>query len=59
MLNPNALKGGGVQQLPNSFRLGTQKCTAKGKIALGIFNFILFLHFSEKISNLPPTPGVG
>ena len=30
-----------------------------GKIAPGTFKFILSLHFSEKISNLPPTPGVG
>ena len=31
----------------------------RGKIAPGTFKFILSLHFSEKISNLPPTPGVG
>ena len=30
-----------------------------GKIAPGTFKFILSLHFSEKISNLPPTQGVG
>ena len=31
----------------------------RGKIAPGTFKFILSLHFSEKNSNLPPTPGVG
>ena len=31
----------------------------RGKIATGTFKFILSLHFSEKIPNLPPTPGVG
>ena len=31
----------------------------RGKIAPGTFKFILSLHFSEKISNLRPTPGVG
>ena len=31
----------------------------RGKIAPGTFKFILSLHFSEKIPNLPPTPGVG
>ena len=31
----------------------------RGKIAPGNFKFILSLHFSEKISNLPPTPEVG
>ena len=31
----------------------------RGKIGPGTFKFILSLHFSEKISNLPPTPGVG
>ena len=31
----------------------------RGKIAPGTFKFILSLPFSEKIPNLPPTPGVG
>ena len=31
----------------------------RGKIAPCTFKFILSLHFSEKISNLPLTPGVG
>ena len=31
----------------------------RGKVAPGTFKFILSLHFSEKIPNLPPTPGVG
>ena len=31
----------------------------RSKIAPGTFKFILSLHFSEKISNLPPTPRTG
>ena len=30
-----------------------------GKITPATFKFILSRHFSEKHSNLPPTPGVG
>ena len=30
-----------------------------GKIAPGTFKFILSLHFSKKLPDLPPTPGVG
>ena len=49
---------GVVPTPPNGYRPGAQNRTAKGKIAPGTFKFILSLHFSEKISNLPPTPGV-
>ena len=31
----------------------------RGKIAPGTFKFIISPHFSESISNLPPSPGVG
>ena len=41
------------------FALVLKIAQLRGKIALGTFKFILSLHFSGKISNLPPTPGVG
>ena len=41
------------------FALVLKIAQPKGKIAPGTFKFILSLHFSEKIANLPPTPGVG
>ena len=40
------------------FTLVLKIAQPRGKIAPGTFKFILSLHFSEKISNLPPTPGV-
>ena len=41
------------------FALVLKIAQPRGKIAPGTFKFILSLHFSEKILNLPPTPGVG
>ena len=41
------------------FTLVLKIAQPRGKIAPGTFKFILSLHFSEKIPNLPPTPGVG
>ena len=41
------------------FALVLKIAQPRGKIAPGTFKFILSLHFSEKIPNLPPTPGVG
>ena len=39
------------------FALVLKIAQPRGKIAPGTFKFILSLHFSEKIPNLPPTPG--
>ena len=47
MLNPSSPKGG-LQHPPNSFRPGAKNEEQKGKIAPGIFKFILSLHFIEK-----------
>ena len=41
------------------FALVLKIAQPRGKIVPGTFKFILSLHFSEKIPNLPPTPGVG
>ena len=41
------------------FALVLKIAQPRGNIAPGTFKFILSLHFSEKIPNLPPTPGVG
>ena len=41
------------------FALVLKIAQPRGKIAPGTFKFILSLHFSKKIPNLPPTPGVG
>ena len=50
----------GVATTPQSvFTLVLKIAQPRGKIAPGTFKFILSLHFSEKISNLPPTPEVG
>ena len=51
---------GGVIPTPLTvFALLLKIAQPRGKIAPGTFKFILSLHFSEKIPNLPPTPGVG
>ena len=50
---------GGCTNPPTVFSLVLKIAQPRGKIAPGTFKFILSLHFSEKISNLPPTPGVG
>ena len=49
----------GVDKPPKVFALVLKNAQQRGKTAPGISKFILSLHFSEKISNLPPTPGVG
>ena len=41
------------------FALVLKIAQPSGKIAPVTFKFILSLHFSEKIPNLPPTPRVG
>ena len=55
------LRGGGGLYQPalTVFALVLKIAQPRGKIAPGTFKFILSLHFSEKIPNLPPTPGVG
>ena len=54
------LPKGGLYQPPLTvIALVLKIAQPRGKIAPGTFKFILSLHFSEKISNLPPTPGVG
>ena len=57
--NPSSPKGGLYQPPLTVIALVLKIAQPKGKIAPGTFKFILSLHFSEKISNLPPTPGVG
>ena len=58
-LNPSSPKGG-LYQPPLTVVAPVLKIAEpRGKIAPGTFKFILSLHFSEKIPNLPPTPGVG
>ena len=52
-------KGGLQQPLLRVYALVLKIAQPRGKIGPGTFKFILSLHFSEKISNLPPTPGVG
>ena len=52
------LRGVGTTPL-TVFALVLKITQPRGKIALGTFKFILSLHFSEKIPNLPPTPGIG
>ena len=50
----------GVATTPQTvFALVLKIAQPRGKIAPGTFKFILSLHFSEKKSNLPLTPGVG
>ena len=51
--------GGINPSSPTVFALVLKIAQPRGKIAPGTFKFILSLHFSEKIPNLPPTPGVG
>ena len=58
-INPSSPKGGLYQPPLTVITLVLKIAQPKGKIAPGTFKFILSLHFSEKISNLPPTPGVG
>ena len=57
-VNPSSLKGG-YNNPQTVFALVLKIAHPRGKIAPGTFKFILSLHFSEKILNLPPTPGVG
>ena len=59
MFNPSFPKGGLYQPPLTGFAPVLKIAQPGGKIAPGAFKFILSLHFSEKISNLPPTPGVG
>ena len=49
---------GVVPTPPTVFALVLKIAQPRGKIAPGTFKFILSLHLSEKIPNLPPTPGV-
>ena len=58
-INPSSPKGGLYQPPLTVIALVLKIAQPRGKIAPGTFKFILSLHFSEKISNLPPTPGVG
>ena len=53
------LRGGLYQPPLTVIALVLKIAQPRGKIAPGTFKFILSLHFSEKNSNLPPTPGVG
>ena len=53
------LRGGLYQPPLTVIALVLKIAQPRGKIAPGTFKFILSLHFSEKFSNLPPTPGVG
>ena len=53
------LRGGLYQPPLTVIALVLKIAQPRGKIAPGTFKFILSLHFSEKISNLPPTAGVG
>ena len=57
-INPSSPMGVGTTP-PTVFALVLKIAQPRGKIAPGTFKFILSLHFSEKISNLPPTTGVG
>ena len=57
-INPSSPKGGCTNP-PTVFALVLKIAQPRGKIAPGTFKFILSLHCSEKIPNLPPTPGVG
>ena len=59
LVNPSSPKGGLYQPPLTVIPLVLKIAQPRGKIAPGTFKFILSLHFSEKISNLPPTPGVG
>ena len=59
IFNPSSPKEG-LQQLPQTvFAQVLKNMPPRGKITPGIFKFILSAHFSVKISNLPPSPGVG
>ena len=58
-INPSSPKGGVVPTPLTVIALVLKIAQPRGKIAPGTFKFILSLHFNEKISNLPPTPGVG
>ena len=53
------LQRGYCNNPPTVFALVLKIAQPKSKIAPGTFKFILSLRFSETISNLPPTPGVG
>ena len=53
------LRGGLYQPPLTVLALVLKIAQPRGKVAPGTFKFILSLHFSEKIPNLPPTPGVG
>ena len=57
VFNPSSPKGGCNNPL-RVFALVLKIAQPRGIIALGTFKFILSLHFSGKIPNLPPTPGV-
>ena len=57
-LNLSSPKGGCNNPL-TVFALVLKIAQPRGKIAPGTFKFIISLHFSWKIPNLPPTPGVG
>ena len=57
-INPSSPKGG-CNNPQLVFALVPKNAQPRGKIAPGTVKFILFPHFSEKISNLPPSPGVG
>ena len=59
VFNPSSPKGGLYQPPLTVFALVLKIAQPRGKIAPGTFKFTLSLHFSEKIPNLPPTPGVG
>ena len=58
-LNPTSPKGDCNNPPQTVFALVLKIAWPRGEIALGTFKFILSLHFSEKILNLPPTLGVG
>ena len=58
VVNPSSPKGGCTNPI-TVFALVLKIAQPRGKIAPGTFKFILYLHFSEKIPNLPPTPVVG
>ena len=57
-INPSSPKGVATTPL-TVFALVLKIAQPRGKTAPGTSKFILSIHFSEKISNLPPTPGIG
>ena len=56
--NPSSPKGG-YNNPQTVLALVPKNMLPGSKIAPGISKFILSPHFSEKNSNLPPSPGVG